>query len=111
MRRPSNRPIWIDAVCINQKDDSEKLVQIKRMSDIYKKATQVWIWLNPVPEEQLDAAKEAVDYISRIGQAGFSKEQLQEGTFTMDQLILPLVSSPAWNVIVSMLEAPWFNRL
>jgi hypothetical protein len=89
MRRPSNRPIWIDAKCINQKDESEKRVQIKRMSDVYKRATQVWIWLNPVPERQLDAAKEAVDYISRLSQAGMSKEQLQQGTFTTNQLILP----------------------
>lgn len=34
-------PIWIDAMCINQSDKIEKLGQIQRMTDIYKKAQKV----------------------------------------------------------------------
>jgi hypothetical protein len=30
--------IWIDALCINQQDDEEKGVQVRRMRDIYQKA-------------------------------------------------------------------------
>ncbi|KAF2281168.1 uncharacterized protein EI97DRAFT_355500, partial [Westerdykella ornata] len=29
------RTIWIDTICINQKDDAEKESQIKKMRDIY----------------------------------------------------------------------------
>jgi hypothetical protein len=111
MRRPSNRPMWIDAVCIDQKDTSEKLVQIGMMSDVYRRATKVWIWLKPAPPELLEAAKEAVGYISRIGQAGIDSYQLEEGTFTTNQLGLPPSSSPAWNIIIGILEAPWFTRM
>jgi len=33
--------IWADAICINQKDDTEKAYQISLMSSIYKRATRV----------------------------------------------------------------------
>jgi hypothetical protein len=34
-------PMWIDAMCINQDDEHEKMGQIQLMSDIYKKAKRV----------------------------------------------------------------------
>jgi hypothetical protein len=38
---------WIDQVCINQDDQSEKSRQIRRMSDIYSTAKEVTVWLGP----------------------------------------------------------------
>jgi Heterokaryon incompatibility protein (HET) len=38
---------WIDAVCINQKDDVEKSSQIPLMTTIYKQAKTVIVWLAP----------------------------------------------------------------
>ncbi|EOA84348.1 uncharacterized protein SETTUDRAFT_61258, partial [Exserohilum turcica Et28A] len=37
--------IWIDAICINQKDDEEKGWQVAMMGDIYRKASKVFAWL------------------------------------------------------------------
>jgi hypothetical protein len=37
--------LWIDAICINQKDLAERSVQVTRMRDIYIRATTVFIWL------------------------------------------------------------------
>ncbi|QYS92712.1 hypothetical protein H0G86_000115 [Trichoderma simmonsii] len=37
--------IWIDAICINQEDISEKSSQVSIMVEIYKKAARVDIWL------------------------------------------------------------------
>ncbi|KAF2097552.1 HET-domain-containing protein [Rhizodiscina lignyota] len=39
------RVLWIDAVCINQKDDAEKSKQVARMADIYRTASRVLAWL------------------------------------------------------------------
>jgi hypothetical protein len=39
------RTIWVDAICINQKNDSEKNMQIPLMKEIYGKARKVYIWL------------------------------------------------------------------
>ncbi|KAF2174174.1 hypothetical protein M409DRAFT_16443 [Zasmidium cellare ATCC 36951] len=37
--------IWIDQLCINQKDDEEKSVQVSVAGDIYRNAQQVLVWL------------------------------------------------------------------
>lgn len=45
------RTIWADAVCIDQKNDVEKGAQVSMMGEIYKRASQVLIWLgNDSPE-------------------------------------------------------------
>lgn len=41
----AGRPIWVDAVCINQQDGLEKTAQVARMDQIYKEAEDVFIWL------------------------------------------------------------------
>ncbi|KAI0888041.1 heterokaryon incompatibility protein-domain-containing protein [Annulohypoxylon maeteangense] len=39
------RPIWIDALCINQEDMAEKENQVKRMHETFADAVTVKIWL------------------------------------------------------------------
>lgn len=41
----TNRPLWIDAICINQKDDAEKSAQVQCMRTIYHDAVYVVSWL------------------------------------------------------------------
>lgn len=42
---------WIDQICINQADGAEKTHQVHRMSDIYRQAVEVQVWLDAgVPE-------------------------------------------------------------
>lgn len=45
VERFANELLWIDAICINQKDDTEKSVQVQRMGDTFKEATEVFVWL------------------------------------------------------------------
>lgn len=40
-----DRRLWIDCICINQKDTDEKAVQVPLMSKIYGQATDVIAWL------------------------------------------------------------------
>ncbi|KAH8706104.1 heterokaryon incompatibility protein-domain-containing protein [Phaeosphaeriaceae sp. PMI808] len=39
------RPIWIDAICIDQENVEEKAIQIPLMCHIYARAAQVVIWM------------------------------------------------------------------
>ncbi|KAI1804749.1 HET-domain-containing protein [Daldinia bambusicola] len=51
LRRPhADRYLWIDALCINQTDNQEKAFQIRRMMNIYLKASIVVIWLGSIPD-------------------------------------------------------------
>lgn len=43
----TTRILWVDAVCINQRDNAEKSDQVARMGPIYRAATTVLVWLGP----------------------------------------------------------------
>jgi hypothetical protein len=55
--------IWIDALCINQKDNRDKEQQISRMGGIYAQASATYIWLG----ESDKTSKRVFDYFSRAG--------------------------------------------
>ncbi|KAK8087726.1 HET-domain-containing protein [Apiospora hydei] len=37
--------VWVDGLCINQKDDAERTHQVKIMREIYQRSTEVIVWL------------------------------------------------------------------
>lgn len=108
--RPSELPLWIDAVCINQSDEAEKMRQIQMMSRIYRFATRVWVWLGDFEEPH---AKEAVEtLLPRIEALGTRLEQLGfEEYLSPSQLDVPELNSPIWMALGAILESPWFLRL
>lgn len=109
-RRPSSLPLWIDAVCINQSIDSEKLVQIRLMSEIYQSASHVWVWLGAAEEP---AAREAVTTLfPKLREIHETIEALPE-RFTVEpaHFGLPGYDSPAWTALEKILKSPWFLRL
>jgi hypothetical protein len=57
------KPIWIDAICINQTDDIEKAHQIGMMGMIYRKASNVLIWLGP----EADCSSFALEQLELLG--------------------------------------------
>jgi len=44
-RRFHDRCLWVDALCINQRDDAEKSHQVNLMKDIYARAPNTILWL------------------------------------------------------------------
>ena len=43
--REDSRVLWVDAICINQQDNTEKANQLGLMRDIYRTASQTVAWL------------------------------------------------------------------
>jgi hypothetical protein len=41
------RVLWIDAICVDQKNLKERGHQVKRMADIFSRAKRVLVWLGP----------------------------------------------------------------
>ncbi len=46
------RVLWIDALCINQADLSERAHQVTFMGHIYSRATRTVVWLGPCVDEE-----------------------------------------------------------
>jgi hypothetical protein len=46
-----DRILWIDAICINQKDQLEKAHQILSMATIYSQAYRVLVWLGAAADD------------------------------------------------------------
>jgi hypothetical protein len=57
------RTIWIDALCINQRDNDEKSWQVQLMREIYQRATSVTIWLGPAE----GTSNEVMEFLRRLG--------------------------------------------
>ncbi|KAL8812703.1 MAG: hypothetical protein Q9223_007227, partial [Gallowayella weberi] len=66
--RLENRPrvFWIDAICVNQKNLTERSNQVLRMPDIYSSAKGVVAWLGPESDDSPLAMKYLQDLGSRI---------------------------------------------
>ncbi|KAF2686590.1 hypothetical protein K458DRAFT_280689, partial [Lentithecium fluviatile CBS 122367] len=55
------RILWIDALCINQRDMAEKERQVRMMGQLYKNAERVHVWLGTV--DDTNAVRAAVGCI------------------------------------------------
>jgi hypothetical protein len=63
--RARKRTLWIDAICINQRDEKDKSHQVAMMADIYSKADRVIVWLGERTPES-DYALDWCQYVSRM---------------------------------------------
>ncbi|KAI0553753.1 heterokaryon incompatibility protein-domain-containing protein [Xylaria curta] len=109
-RRQSSLPIWIDVVCINQSNNVEKFDQIRMMHSIYRRATQIWVWLGCGTEY----SREAIRLLPEVGRVGKEIEthgRKSDHMFTHNSTILPYASSPIWKAIRELTQNEWLNRL
>lgn len=112
-RRPTPLPLWVDAVCINQEDVTEKDQQITRMGKIYRQADTVWAWLGVHDKSGFDLINDISRIISRLAP--------EERTYTPShplyqhldrvELGLPDLYSPQCASAYAILRSPWFSRL
>lgn len=62
--------IWIDAICINQRDNAEKSHQLRQMDRVYGQATKVLMWLGPSADDSDDAMRAMLTYGREAAEAG-----------------------------------------
>lgn len=99
--------LWIDQICINQRDISEKEHQIPLMGMIYSHATNVLIWLGDEGNDDVSLAFETLHTIRARLQ--LSDEKISEADF--ERLALPDPSNVAWWEVKQLFRRPWFTRL
>lgn len=81
--------LWIDALCINQKNNSEKSRQVAMMGDIYLGALWVQIWLGPEKESLSRAMNILQDIEQNIDEDPTSDIAYEE--------LLELCDHPYWS--------------
>ncbi|KAK4124701.1 HET-domain-containing protein [Parathielavia appendiculata] len=123
--------LWIDQVCINQEDGTEKGAQVQLMGRIYAEARQVLVWLGP--EE--DGSDEVMDAWRVIGQDARNLEMEKYYTLEKWPALSKMIYDPdledaltqeyqnmlerAMNVLIPLIRdgrlwkwfcRPWFGR-
>lgn len=92
-----SRTLWVDAICINQKDKSERSQQVGMMAEIYSRAKKVVVWLGGV-----DVLQQILLYnLDRIFRHPQTDEEMQ--TLMADNENKRLMDDLAKN--------PWFKRI
>lgn len=64
---------WIDALCINQRDNDEKSWQVAMMRDVYKSAHLVMAWLGPYPEPVTFRPGELIKTFAALARDGLER--------------------------------------
>jgi Heterokaryon incompatibility protein (HET) len=85
------RILWIDALCINQEDDSEKSRQVAIMGSIFESARNVVIWLGP----RSDDSDFAMSTISSL-----------HGIADFDH-----IGEEGWKALENLFSRAWFKRI
>lgn len=87
--------IWVDAICINQRDNTEKSHQVQMMGEIYKHANiRTVLWLG----EAKNDSHEALQLITTA-----------DAQFFVDYD--PSAASPALQALKILLERAWWKRM
>jgi hypothetical protein len=126
----SSRPIWIDAICINQEDEKEKLVQIKMMNKVYRMAESVWVWFG-IAEKQ-ERIPQAIALLPKIFVASEQTRPFFLGPPTAEELEfvrannltlgsrynflddsygLNHVEPDVWSAVMHIMNNPWCHRV
>ncbi|KUI67930.1 Heterokaryon incompatibility protein 6, OR allele [Cytospora mali] len=105
------RYFWIDSICINQEDPDERASQVNMMSDIYRHAEEVVIWLGKSDEDTTLACNlvKKLGYLSQNERDSLDLESLR----SKENITTPLGESHTsahWKAVVELFGRTWFTR-
>ncbi|KAJ3520222.1 hypothetical protein NM208_g13804 [Fusarium decemcellulare] len=107
------RDLWIDGLCINQDDMSERSSQVTMMGDIYRNAAGVVVWLGSATK----TTARTFELMERIVAVTQSHELCSLDTYIMSQKEflqacgLPTIQDQAWIHLDRLFWNPWYYRM
>lgn len=110
--------VWIDAICINQKDSSERSQQVQLMGQIYSHSLRTLIWLGsePDPPNTIWAwplIDQLYDIFRAESPAAKASTEIQMRLYSDSRhavLGLPGWTDNSWEHLRNLLSRPWFTR-
>jgi hypothetical protein len=112
-RPEPHRPLWIDAICLNQADHEEKAVHVPLMGEIYENAKRTLVWLGDAADDS-DLAMDSLPGLLNIVQTMEPNEFRPHVSAWPDILLkyrLPAVGEPVWHALQALFSRQWFYRL
>ena len=107
------RVLWIDAISVNQQDLAERSSQVRRMADIYSKASQVLVWLGPASIDS-SVALDCIKLVSSKVTVDWDRYALvalsDEAHWTNVSTHLPF-DREEFLALCNFLKRDWFGRL
>lgn len=94
--------LWVDAICINQKDNDEKNHQLPKMPDIYRNAWNVTIWIGECEGPNADSDR-AMDFLPSILNLKILDRMVEGGGHDKETL-------KSWVAFAELLKRSWFSR-
>lgn len=120
LRYPAEeRVLWVDAICINQEDLTERGHQVAYMHRIYQQATTVQIWLGLEADDSEFTMKQ-LDGIGSAVQTAWTKDVrwvlLPRNTDDYSRMLASFtqqldLSERLWQGLHSFFTRPWFERV
>ena len=107
LRKPDNSGLlWIDQICINQRDNVEKSQQVQIMHLIYSKASRVLVWLS----EAIFLWKDILGYMGTLYEFSMSLNRTpqHDASAAVSVEDIPL---EAWVAFIMVFESPYFTRV
>ena len=108
------RTLWIDAICIDQKNGKEKGEQVSRMGEIFRSSSQVLVWLGP----EMSASSAVIEFLNELSsqisvdwatvktssRPGAVKDwrRMVDSFYNSEQLV---------HGLSQLVTRPWFERL
>jgi len=117
--------VWIDAICVDQNSKSEKTQQVPMMGRIYRKASEVIVWLGPNPVDRTGDTvagaspneadiKEVFEFFQELADDGHFHDLRYFSNCGGSCPSTPKAPKGSWEGLMKTLEAimraPWFSR-
>ena len=119
LRQPnSQRILWIDQLCVDQRNLAERSSQVNMMGNIFKQARQVICWLGPDLNNEANLARETIQDLANSPlqkhEDGMGKLCGGFGKITdefLEDMQLPCTTSPKWQALNHLIRCPYFERV
>ena len=113
--RPApRRPLWIDAICLNQEDAEEKADHVPLMGIIYERATRTLVWLGQAADDSdlaMDNLSELRTYMQTQNQDELEHYGITDPSAILQYHGLAAQTDPIWSGVQALFERRWFYRL
>jgi hypothetical protein len=100
--------LWIDSICINQKDGHEKSKQVRMMREIYSSASEVIACTGNIADNDADIAEH---FLRRFHEDGNRQEPRIRRAAQQGLKLLGRRRSPQWAALSKLLNQPYWTRV